>query len=68
MNDISQEEKDIIHRQHVAEAQAHLETLMGKAGLPEASREHLRDVFRGVSFTAGMKTACNVQMRMGVPK
>ncbi len=66
--EITQAGKEYIHNHNVQSAGAHLETLMSEKNLPEASREHLRDVFRGASFIAGMKQACNVQKRLGAPR
>ena len=65
MTDISQTEKDFIHGQSVESARAWLEECMERKRLSESSREHLRDVFRGTTHIAGMKQACNVELRRG---
>ena len=63
--DISQAEKDYLHSRNIAEARAHLETLMGEAGLPEKSRQRLRGAFPGTD-KGGMEQAVNIEKRMVV--
>lgn len=64
--DISQTEKDFIHGQHVESTRAWLEECMDRKGLSESSREHLRDVFRGKTDIAGMRQACNVELKLAL--
>ncbi len=63
--DISQADKDHVHSRNVAEARAHLETLMREAGLPEESKLRLRRAFPGTD-KGGMRTAVNIERRMVV--
>jgi hypothetical protein len=65
--DISQAEKDYLHSRNVAEARAHLETLMCEAGLPEESKQRLRRAFPGTD-KGGMQTAVNIEKRMVVTR
>lgn len=62
---LSEEARAFIHGQSVEAARAELESMMDKAGLSEASRERLRDAFRGTTSTAGMRQAINIEKRGG---
>lgn len=64
--EISQAEKDFLHGQHVESARAWLEECMDRKSLSESSREHLRDVFRGTTHVAGMRQACNVELKLAL--
>jgi hypothetical protein len=63
--ELSPEEKQRVHEAHVAEATAHLETLMGEAGLPEESKRRLRRAFPGTD-KGGMRQAVILERRMVV--
>jgi hypothetical protein len=65
--ELSPEQKQHVHEIHLGEARAHLEKLMGEAGLLEESKQRLRRAFPGTD-TGGMEQAVKIEKRMGASK